>query len=239
MTSEPNAVAMIVERLVGQIAAAPVDPAPSDNIYIEQAFSDEVYHEILARMPPDDAMDFLPHRDIVRDDRTSTRRFLTLSHETIERLPPNDRIFWRTMHAAFTDVRLTAAIMQKFGSTLRVRFGETLPALSPEPMMYRDYPGYFISPHPDALSKIATLQFYLPPDSSQAHLGTTFHRREGGTFVDLKTNRFLPNTAYAFVRTEESWHSVKQLGREESIRNTIALTYFLEGQEYRNPTRSM
>ena len=88
--------------------------------------------------------------------------------------------------------------------------------------------------HPDAATKIATLQFYLPKDLSQTHLGTTFHDRSEDGFVELKTNPFRPNSAYGFVRTDRSWHSVKELGAHEAVRNTIALTVYHQGLQYRS-----
>src|SRR4051812_20458213 len=94
------------------------------------------------------------------------------------------------------------------------------------PLLYRDFPGYRIRIHPDTPKKLITLQFYLPVDNNQYHLGTTFHRKRNGAFEEVKTNPFAPNCAYAFVRTDESWHSVKELGPKEHIRNSIALTVY-------------
>ena len=36
------------------------------------------------------------------------------------------------------------------------------------------------------------------------------------------------------MRTEESWHSVEELGPDEGVRNSIALTFYIKGQEYRS-----
>jgi hypothetical protein len=67
---------------------------------------------------------------------------------------------------------------------------------------------------------------------SQMHLGTSFHLKKPVGFQHLKTNLFQPNSAYAFVRTDESWHSVRQLAAHEQIRDTLALTLYVKGQEY-------
>jgi hypothetical protein len=229
----------IVARLTARIAAAPTDPQPSDNIFVEDVFPPAVYRELLARLPDDDAMDFLRHRDALTPDRRSTRRILDLTEESLERLPAEHRPFWRAMIQVFTAPALVDAVVRKFQRALDERFDGAVPELVAVPLLYRDYPGYRISIHPDAETKLATLQFYLPADESQIHLGTTFHRRDGETFEELKTNPFKPNSAYAFVRTEESWHSVRELGPHEAVRNTIALTFFVRGQEYRSAPRPM
>jgi hypothetical protein len=136
------------------------------------------------------------------------------------------------MIAVFTAPEIAEAMLAKFEPELRARFGDAMPELVAIPILYRDFPGYRIGIHPDTPKKIATLQFYLPEDESQIHLGTSFHCRASGGFVRHKTNSFLPNSAYAFVRTDESWHSVDELGPDEKVRNTIALTFYIKGQEY-------
>jgi len=125
-------------------------------------------------------------------------------------------------------------LAEKFRADLETQFGADPPAMITTPLFYRDLPGYRIGVHPDAPYKVATLQFYLPADESQIHLGTTFHERTGHGFRELKTNPFRPNSAYGFVRTDESWHSVKTLGAHEHKRNTIALTFYHRGFQYRS-----
>ena len=102
------------------------------------------------------------------------------------------------------------------------------------PLFYRDFPGYRIGIHPDAAFKIATMQFYFPGDETQMHLGTSFHIEDDEGFRHWKTNEFKPNSAYAFVRSDHSWHSVAQMGPSESVRNTLALTLYKKGSEYRS-----
>ena len=130
--------------------------------------------------------------------------------------------------------KLQKAILEKFRDRINQRFGEQWPELVTVPILYRDFPGYRIGVHTDAPYKVATMQLYLPQDNSQQHLGTSFHIKQGNKFELLKTNIFKPNSAYAFVRTEESWHSVKQLALQESIRNSLALTIYEKGTEYKS-----
>ena len=222
----------IIHRIVGRIAAAPVEAAPCGNLFMEDVLPPAVYQEMLARLPGDEALDPIEHPDAVTADGKCTRYLLDLTLASLSRLDPADQPFWQAMIEVFKAPEIAEAIVAKFAPTLRERFGDAMPELVAVPILYRDHPGYRIGVHPDAASKIATLQFYLPEDDSQIHLGTSFHQRIGNGFERLKTNSFKPNAAYAFVRTEESWHSVDELGPHEKMRNTIALTFYIKGQEY-------
>lgn len=224
----------IADQIVDRISTAPVDPMPSDNIYLQDVLPVNVYQELLKRLPADDVLDPIRHPDAVAPDGRVTRRLLDLTEASLARFDPRDRAFWGMIMDAFTHPSLTAAVIAKFRDTLEQRFGDAFPRLVAVPVLYRDYPGYRIGIHPDTASKIATLQFYLPADESQSHLGTSFHRRTAIGFERLKTNAFLPNSAYAFVRTSESWHSVDTLAEDEAVRNSIALTFYIEGEEYRS-----
>ncbi len=225
---------LVLERLVAKINAAAIDPKPSDNIYLEDVFTPEMYAEILAHLPTDECYDFIEHPDAVLPDGTKTRKLLDLTAQTIERLPPANQDFWRQMESIMTSPALLAAITQKFQNEITLRFGALWPEMIIVPIFYRDFPGYRIREHTDAAFKIATMQFYFPKDHSQIHLGTSFHEKKGKEFSLLKTNAFKPNSAYAFVRTNNSWHSVKQIGAYETKRDSLALTIYQKGSEYKS-----
>lgn len=228
----------LIARIVQRIRDAQVDEVPSPNIFMEDMLPAHVYRELLARLPGDAALDPIDHPDAVAEDGRRTRYLLDLTRRSLERLKPEDRPFWEAMIAVFTAPEITDAIVRKYEPTLRARFGDTIPELVAVPILYRDLPGYRIGIHPDTAAKIATMQFYLPEDETQLHLGTTFHCRTADGFRRHKTNAFKPNSAYSFVRSEESWHSVDELGADEKARNTIALTFYIKGQEYRSDPMS-
>jgi hypothetical protein len=235
LETRPLDVEGVVAQLVARIGSAPVDTVPSDNIYMQDVFPTAVYQELLARMPADSVLNPIDHPDAITADGRITRRLLDLTEASLARFAAKDRPFWRGMMEVLTAPALTAAIVGKFQRTLNTRFGYATPAIVPVPLLYRDFPGYRIGIHPDAAVKIATFQLYLPPDDSQRHLGTTFHRRTiWGEIERYKTNIFAPNSAYAFVRTDDSLHSVDELGEGELPRNTLALTYYVSGKEYKS-----
>jgi FkbM family methyltransferase len=228
----------IVNGIIKKISQASIDGSPTENIFMEEIFPKKVYQQLLKNLPKNDILDPIIHPDALRSDGQCTRYLLDLTEVSISRLDTSIRSFWTAMHKIFTAPELSKAVVEKFNVTLRSRFGDILPELIAVPIIYRDYPGYRIGIHPDTASKIATLQFYLPEDDSQRHLGTSFHVRNGSSFEKVKTNLFLPNSAYAFARTEESWHSVDELESDERIRNTIALTFYIKGQEYSSDNNS-
>jgi len=224
----------VLDRLAHRIDAAPVDQLPSDNIYMEDVFEPAFYEQIINRLPASKAYDFIKHPDADLPDGTSTRKLLAVGPDTLDRLEPENRDFWKRLCEDLTSGALINALIKKFQTKIQVRFPGSLPDLIMVPVLYRDYPGYRITIHPDAEYKIATMQFYLPRDHSQIHLGTSFHQKEGDHFRLLKTNPFKPNSAYAFARTDESWHSVNQMAARESVRDTLALTLYIKGTEYRS-----
>jgi hypothetical protein len=224
----------VARRIAQVIAAAPLETRPCENFYLEQVFPDDLYAEMLARLPADETLDFIEHPEAVAPDGRKTRKLLDFTEASLNRLDAKDREFWRGMTAVFTSPILQDALAVKFRASLEAQFGVDRPAMVTTPLLYRDYPGYRIGIHPDAAIKIATLQFYLPADDRQVHLGTSFHERTAAGFVELRTNPFRPNSGYGFVRTDESWHSVKELGPHEAIRNSIALTVYHRGLQYRS-----
>jgi hypothetical protein len=96
-------------------------------------------------------------------------------------------------------------------------------------MLLRDLGGYKISIHCDSFRKAITTQYYLPRDESQLHLGTTFHeKRRDGTFEEVTTLEFAPNTGYAFPVVADSWHSVRQMNQDDGERNSLMLIYYVD-----------
>lgn len=224
----------ILERLIQKIQGAKIDTQPSDNFYMEDIFSPEVYKEILMRLPEDHDYDFIDHPDAILPDGRKTRKLLDLTEKNIQRLHPDNQNFWREIHKVVTSKELLDAIVTKFRQKIVAQLGENLPEMVIVPIFYRDYPGYRIGVHTDAPFKVATMQFYFPKDESQIHLGTSFHQKIDNQFPILKTNQFKPNSGYAFARTDSSWHSVQQMAAYESIRNTLALTIYKKGYEYKS-----
>ena len=224
----------VLDHVIARVRAATVDWRPDGNYYVEDVFPAPFFHELVQRLPADSAYDFIEHPDAVLPDGTRTRKLLDLGTHTLARIDASNRPFWRAVLEMVTSEALQQAILDKFAPRIRERFGAHRPPLVTVPILYRDLPGYRISVHTDAPYKVATMQFYLPRDDSQRHLGTSFYDKKPDGFELYKTNVFKPNAAYGFVRSEESWHGVEPMASTESRRDTLALTIYVPGMEYRS-----
>jgi hypothetical protein len=119
--------------------------------------------------------------------------------------------------------RLAVGLAQRFGT------GFSKVGLYPIPILTRDVPGYFITPHPDTHWKAITAQLYLPPDETTLHVGTIFHERLQDESLPVRARMmFSPNTGYAFAVGKQTWHSVDPVGPEVERRDSILLTYFVD-----------
>jgi hypothetical protein len=216
--------------LVGVVERAPLETAPFAHVYLEAVFPPAVYARLLNALPPIDRYRELSHRDARLPDGRSARRKFYLFPEHVWLLRREQRRFWRSLSRALRSPALQEAFKRKFRAALERRFGRSIDRLSfyPVPMLLRDLGGYRIGIHGDSLSKAITVQFYLPPDDSQASLGTIFHEgRDGEAALRTKPLGFRPATGYAFpVVYHESWHSVAKTPPGE--RNSLMLTYYVQ-----------
>ena len=103
----------------------------------------------------------------------------------------------------------------------------------------KDLGGYEIAPHKDTRSKIVTMQFYLPPDSSKVgsrHRGLSraigCSRRillsPRNRFEKVKQFSFAPNSGYAFAVGSKSWHGRETVPMASGERNSLMLIYYAE-----------
>jgi hypothetical protein len=190
------------------------------------------YGAMLAHFPAPAAFHPLHHHDALRPDGTSTRHRLYLYAESLWRLPGASRQVWQRIAAALCAPALEQAFKRKFCAALEERFQQPADGipLYPVPILVRDLPGYRIGIHADAPIKAITVQFYLPRDASQRHLGTVFHTSRHRDESDRPmTMPFLPASGYAFaVRRKESWHSVPATTAADGERRSIMLTYYVD-----------
>jgi hypothetical protein len=223
--------------LVRVVDRSPLREAPFDHIRMDNVFPVDFYRQLLDALPARDKFHELYHHDAMRSDGSSTRLRMYLYPETLWRLPQAQRRVWRKIVAALSAPALELAFKRKFRAALEGRFqmpAEQVP-LYPVPILVRDQPGYRIGVHADALSKAITVQFYLPSDDTQSHLGTIFHTTSKQDGTDQPTAmQFLPATGYAFaVQRKESWHSAPTTTEADGERRSIMLTYYVDEEKKR------
>jgi len=218
--------------LAGRVEATPLETEPFDHVYLERLFPPDEYRRLLDHLPETRRYRELTHREAMLQDGSSARRKFYLLPEHIMWLPAGQRAYWRGLSRRLRSRELQDAFKSKFRSALEQRFGTSIDKLSfyPVPMLLRDLGGYRIGIHGDAQRKAITVQFYLPRNESQAHMGTVFHEgRNGEAAQRTKRLAFVPGAGYGFpVIRHKSWHSVPQTADSDGERNSLMLTYYVQ-----------
>ena len=218
--------------VVERVEASALESVPFDHVYLDDIFSRETYDRLLDHLPETGRYRELRHREAIGPDGRSARRKFYLFPEHIALLPPAQRAIWLEVSRLLRSPALQDAFKRKFRRALEARFNRSIERLTfyPVPMLLRDLGGYRIGIHNDSMSKAITVQFYLPRDESQAHLGTRFHEgRHGEAAGRTKTLAFRPASAYAFpVLYHATWHSVAQTADADGERNSLMLTYYVQ-----------
>jgi hypothetical protein len=200
-------------------------------LYNFRPFSAELYEQILANLPDDEAYIDLVHPDAMLPNRRSARLVFPLQESRLqEKLTGEQRDFWLEMIDVLCDSKLRDIFKRAFEPELKKRFGamplSEIPAL-PVPMLTRDLAFYKINIHPDIDTKVITTQYYLPRDISQSHLGTSIYRRNIlKKFELVRKLEFVPGASYAFAVSKYSWHAVDPVSEADGPRNSLMLTYF-------------
>lgn len=102
-----------------------------------------------------------------------------------------------------------------------------------EAMPMRDFAGYSIGPHTDSPKRLITMMVYLSEDSDHGHVGRSFyapkdpftlavgHTHHGfDKFEQVGAARYLPNSAFGFLRSDNSFHGVTPM-QDEYQRDTV------------------
>jgi hypothetical protein len=221
----------VQEQMVAAIERAELRTKPFDHIYMEGVLDPATYDSLLTDMPETRFYHDLKHQDAVRKDGTSTRLRMYLYPELLKRLPKRQRQVWMPVAEALCSPEMELAFKRKFRSALEERFGKKVEkiGLYPIPILLRDQPGYRIGIHSDVKKKAITVQFYLPADERQRHIGTIFHESNSGEGAERTTQMpFMPASGYAFpVSLTKSWHSAATTTPKDGERVSMMVTYYV------------
>jgi hypothetical protein len=224
----------LTEAIVANIERGRAVETPFFHLRFERVFPDDVYADMMTAMPG--ATDYRPElgrsRDNVREDGAVTRAKIDLFPEHIRHFPAAQRPLWSAVGTALRSAAVRDAFMRRLVPGLKRRFGAKASAvrLYPIPVLTRDTTGYAIPPHTDTHWKGITVQLYLPRDASATHIGTVFHDRTAdGAMPRACRMTFAPNSGYAFAVADNTWHSADEVGPEIASRDSILLTYYVDG----------
>jgi len=228
----------IVRHGVESIHAGTLSEKPYPHLVFPNFFPADLYGRLLKSWP-----DLERYVDL---NGARTRKQYTLWDGNVEAGDPERTRLWRTVSDAISAPEIQQAFRERLDKGLRLRAkgsGETWPVpMYPQPVLYADFDGYAIKPHPDTRRKVLTVLIYMPEDDSHPELGTTvfkispmgvFHWKSYG-LVKEKTAPFLPNTGFAFVvihpahsLLHTSWHGRDPISiSNDKPRMTLLNTYY-------------
>ena len=208
-------------HLAYEVLNAPLRTFPFPHLYVQGVFPADFYAELQRNMP--DPASMLRFEEVRRVKGYEERFALDISGP-MESLAPDRRQFWGDMSRGLLNGALRGHLLTKFDSFVRPRFESGPVRLYDETYLVQDTTRYALGPHTDAPWKVITVVFYLPPDTSQAHLGTSIYvpkerafRCPGGPhykaelFDRVTTMPFMPNSMFAFAKNDQSFHGVEQV----------------------------
>lgn len=212
----------LARQLAYGIYNAPIRPFPYPHIYAENIFPPAVYARLQENIPHSDAM--IPIEK-ARPVRGYKERFVLDIAGPMENVTEPQRKFWDELRGVMLGGGIRNLFLMKFKEQIQERLNQMVGGtLYDESMLVEDITRYALGPHTDTPAKVITALFYLPPDNSQIHLGTSLYmpkdpaRRCPGTahhkfedFDRVATMPFAPNSMFAFPKSDISFHGVEPL----------------------------
>jgi hypothetical protein len=238
----------LARRLVShwqqEFGSAVICRKPFEHFYTEHVWPADVYDQILHSLPPREVYEPLNMKEYVDDKGMSTRDKCYLP-EILMRLEPERTIFWRQVWLALTAESLKRVIFSKFKNDIALRLCEHADEVEDADVsvhisLARDIEEYRIKPHPDGWPAIVTAQFYLPADTSQRDLGTSFYAERPfidrvflGQYKEIKRMQFLPNSGYFFAVNDlpghRSLHGRERIRAGAGVRNSMLIRWSKPG----------
>jgi hypothetical protein len=227
----------VQEHVIERIAAAPLRTYPYPHLYTESIFPSDYYAALRRNWPDASRLVSIESTGRVTGGRYHERFVMPLSAKTIGALPEEAKAFWNDFAQwMLLSERFFASLMDKFEPYLRERFGTGMEQVSfaNELLVVRDHTNYKLGPHTDSPRKVLSLLFYCPDDDAYSHLGTSIYtpidpafRCAGGPhhphdrFRRYATMEYKPNTLFAFLKTDRSFHGVEPIPDADVLRDLI------------------
>jgi hypothetical protein len=219
----------LTKHVAGKVGKTPISRDSFPHIYVQNIFPAGFYSQMIQNLP-----EFKYYIDLKTMNRVGAgypdeRGVLDL--KSVKGLPANQYAFWKRVTGWLTGGEFGKVILSKFKSDLDTRFQNLKwPRMANEFLLVRDLPGYKLGPHSDSIKKVITVLFYLPKDWTGLEQGTSVYEPndpsficEGGPhhefkkFKLVKTMPNLPNSMFAFVKTNKSFHGVEPTTRPRDL----------------------
>jgi len=231
-------------QLIYRVANAPILMYPFPHILVHDVFPDSFYHEMRVHLPPPAAYKSLKAMGRVGSAYPEERVVIPLTPPEVAALDEPYRSFWDQTARWLLGGSFGTILLRKFSPLLAQRF-DNLASMEfdHEALIIQDRTNYKLGPHTDTPAKVLSLLFYLPPDDSKSHLGTSIYlprdpsftcdgsshyRFEG--FHRLLTMPYVRNTLFAFMKTPNAFHGVEPV-MDPNIERALLL-YDIKAPKY-------
>lgn len=208
-------------QLAYKVGNAQFNMFPYPHFYVPDVFPADFYRQLQQNLPDPAAM--RPIEEVRAVKGYKERFVLGLDEKNLATLPAAKQAFWSDLAGWLVGTNFQSLVLRKFQPFIDKRFaGKGDMQFYDEGLLVQDVTNYKLGPHTDAMRKVVTMLFYLPPDESQSHMGTSMYlpRDPGFTcpggphhdrdkFALLHTNPFVPNSLFAFFKTDNSFHGVE------------------------------
>ena len=223
-------------QVLYKIANATIQRVPYPHILVTEVFPPDFYQEIRRRLPPKETFKTLRALKRVVGEYPDSRLVLPLTREALDSLEEPFRSFWSGISGWMLGGAFGQMMLGKFGGYIEQRFGELANTRQyhDEALLVQDYTTYSLGPHTDTPAKVLSFLFYLPPDDSLAHLGTSIYVPKDPKFIcrggphhpfenfrRMATMPYLPNSLFAFLKTDNSFHGVEPITDTEVRRDLL------------------
>jgi hypothetical protein len=226
----------VEEHVLYQIANAPMREYPYAHIYVENVFPADFYAALRANWPDASSLVSLADTGRVTKGAYPERFVMPFKPSAIEKLNDERRAFWTELAGWLITQRFLTAMIDKFAPYAKERFGDDLYrcGFETDSLIVRDLTNYSIGPHTDSPNRLLSMLFYCPADATHKHLGTSIYvprdpgfRCKGGPhyphqlFEKVTTMEYKPNTLFAFIKNDHSFHGVEPIGDEGVLRDIL------------------
>lgn len=240
-------------HLAYKIGNTSINNFPFPHIFIKDIFPNDFYSKIQENLPNNSSMTSLPDLYPEQPGFMNYKERFAIDFkkiESINKIEKHKQDFWKAIGELFMKEEFTNFLRTKFQLYLDMRF-KLISDLSfqSECLLINDKKNYSLGPHTDSPKKVISLLIYLPKDMEQKQNGTSLYIPKDPNFISnnkeyrhfsheqfhkVITMPFVPNSAFCFIKTNNSFHGVEKMVMEETDRWLLLFDIFLSEKSYLN-----
>lgn len=216
----------LMEYISKKIADADLVSKPFKFFEVKDFVPERCYSAFVSSLPALDLYKPLMHRSTLKNGRP-TRFELPLSLEDCS----------ADLGNVFLGSKVSIDVVEflrgeQFKSLLLSKFGSSVD-VTPYPHLYKDFAGFDLPPHTDIVEKAITFGWYLPRSDECKDSGLGLFVKNEDGFEEFRKIPYAPNVAFAFLRSNNSWHGATHHPNAPYERNSFFVTFYRKNH-YRN-----